>query len=136
MSEIHFPASFKTGLSYLTFALIVVFFFGLVNIEYSALGFSEPLFPITEQIKTIIDVIFWIIVGLLALELVVAYLEIRNTKSFIKKYWLEIILLVLMPVFVGFKMLKITIKLVKQIKISKTGFKIFQKLKKSKKQKS
>jgi hypothetical protein len=61
----------------------------------------------------------------------VAYLEIRNTKHFIKKYWLEIIMLVLMPIFVGFKILKITIKIIKQIKIMKTGFKLFKKIKKS-----
>ena len=133
MTEIHFPASFKAGLSHVTFGLIVVFFVILVNIEYSALGLSEPFFPVTEQVKTFNDAIFWIIVGLLGLELVVAYLEIRDAKYFLKKYWLEIILLVLMPIFVGFKALKITIKIVKQIKVSKTGFKIFQKLKKSKK---
>lgn len=133
MTEVHFPASFKAGLSHITFGLIVVFFVFLINIEYAALGLSEPFFPVTEQVKAFNDVIFWIIVGLLGLELVVAYLEIRDAKYFLKKYWLEIILLVLMPVFVGFKALKITIKIVKQIKVSKTGFKIFQKLKKSKK---
>lgn len=133
MTEVHFPASFKAGLSHITFGLIVVFFVFLINIEYAALGLSEPFFPVTDQVKTFNDVIFWVIVGLLGLELVVAYLEIRDAKYFLKKYWLEIILLVLMPVFVGFKALKITIKIVKQIKVSKTGFKIFQKLKKSKK---
>ena len=111
----------------------MIFFFGLINIEHTALGISEPLFPITEEIKTMFDVIFWIIVILLVLELAVAYLEIRNPKKFVRKYWLEIILLVLMPVFVGFKAMKISLKLVKQIKVSKTGFKIFQKFKKSKK---
>ena len=67
--------------------------------EYSVLGFSEPLFQITKQTAVLIDIIFWVIVFLLCFELVVAYLEIGNTKSFLKKYWLEIILLVLMPVF-------------------------------------
>ena len=133
MTEIHFPAPIKAGLSHITFGLIVVFFVLLINIEYSALGLSEPFFPVTDSLKAFNDVIFWIIVGLLGVELVVAYLEIRDAKYFLKKYWLEIILLVLMPVFVGFKALKITIKIVKQIKVSKTGFKIFQKLKKSKK---
>jgi len=125
--------AFKKGLSFSTFTLILIFFFGLINIEHTALGISEPLFPITEEIKTIFDIIFWIIVILLILELVVAYLEIKNPKKFVRKYWLEIILLVLMPVFVGFKAMKISLKLVKQIKISKTGFKIFQKFKKSEK---
>lgn len=122
--------AFKKGLSYSTFTLILIFFFGLINIEHAALGISEPLFLITEEIKMIFDLVFWIIVILLGLELVVAYLEIRNPKKFVRKYWLEIILLVLMPVFAGFKAMKITLKLVKQIKVSKTGFKIFQKFKK------
>ena len=133
MSSFISSSAFKKGLSFSTFTLILIFFFGLINIEHTALGISEPLFPITEEIKTIFDIIFWIIVILLILELVVAYLEIKNPRKFVRKYWLEIILLVLMPVFVGFKAMKISLKLVKQIKISKTGFKIFQKFKKSEK---
>ena len=111
----------------------MIYFFGLINIEHTALGISEPLFLITEYVKIFFDVIFWIIVSLLGFELAVAYFEIKNTRIFLKKYWLEVIMLVLMPVFVGFKVLKITMKIIKQIKISKTGFKIFQKLDKSKK---
>lgn len=133
MSSFILSSAFKKGLSFATFTLILIFFFGLINIEHAVLGISEPLFPITEEIKTMFDIIFWIIVILLVLELFVAYLDIKNPKKFVRKYWLEIILLVLMPVFVGFKAMKISLKLVKQIKISKTGFKIFQKFKKSKK---
>ncbi|MEC4848158.1 MAG: hypothetical protein RI100_03135 [Nitrosarchaeum sp.] len=99
--------------------------------EYSSLGISEPLFTITEQAIIIFDIVFWLLVGLLTLELVIAYLKIRNAKSFVKKYWLEIIMLVLMPIFVGFKILKISLKIIKQVKIGKTVFKLFQKMKKS-----
>ena len=109
----------------------MIFIFGLINIEYSSLGISEPMFPITEQVITVVDIIFWLLVGLLTLELIIAYLKIRNTKSFLKKYWLEIIMLVLMPIFVGFKILKVSLKIVKQVKIGKTVFKLFQKMKKS-----
>ncbi|MCV0412316.1 MAG: hypothetical protein K5782_04860 [Nitrosarchaeum sp.] len=126
-----FSPLFKKVLSFITFSLIVIFIFGLVNIEYSSLGISEPLFTITEQAIIIFDIIFWAIVGLLTLELLIAYLKIRNTKSFVKKYWLEIIMLVLMPVFVGFKILKVSLKIIKQVKIGKTVFKLFQKMKKS-----
>ncbi len=129
--KILFSPLFKKVLSFVTFSLIVIFIFGLVNIEYSALGISEPLFVITEQVIVIFDIIFWVIVGLLTLELSIAYLKIRNTKSFVKKYWLEIIMLVLMPMFVGFKILKISLKIIKQVKIGKTVFKLFQKMKKS-----
>jgi len=129
--KILFSPLFKKVLSFVTFSLIVIFIFGLVNIEYSALGISEPLFVITEQVIIIFDIIFWTIVGLLTLELLIAYLKIRNAKSFVKKYWLEIIMLVLMPVFVGFKILKVSLKIIKQVKIGKTAFKLFQKMKKS-----
>jgi len=129
--KILFSPLFKKVLSFVTFSLIVIFIFGLVNIEYSSLGISEPLFAITEQVIIIFDIIFWLLVGLLTLELIIAYLKIRNTKSFLKKYWLEIIMLVLMPVFVGFKILKISLKIIKQVKIGKTVFKLFQKMKKS-----
>ncbi|MBS3925783.1 MAG: hypothetical protein KGZ34_03725 [Nitrosarchaeum sp.] len=126
-----FSPVFKKILSFVTFSLIVIFIFGLVNIEYSSLGISEPLFTITEQVIIIFDIIFWLLVGLLTLELVIAYLKIRNAKSFVKKYWLEIIMLVLMPIFVGFKILKVSLKIIKQVKIGKTVFKLFQKIKKS-----
>jgi len=129
--KILFSPVFKKILSFVTFSLIVIFIFGLVNIEYSSLGISEPLFTITEQVIIIFDIIFWLLVGLLTLELVIAYLKIRNAKSFVKKYWLEIIMLVLMPIFVGFKILKVSLKIIKQVKIGKTVFKLFQKIKKS-----
>ena len=125
-----FSNSFKKGLSFITFSLMIFYVFGLVNIEHSALGISKPFFEITPQSILVFDVIFWIIVCLLTLELIVAYLKIRNTKTFLKKYWLEIILLVFMPVFVGFKIFKVTLKVLKQIKVGKSIFKIFQKIKK------
>ena len=123
--------SFKKGLSFVNFSLILVFIFGLVNIEHFLLGISEPLIAITDETIFIFDIIFWIIVSLLTLELVIAYLKIRSTKTFLKRYWLEIILLVLMPIFVGFKILKVSLKIIKQAKIGKTVFKLFQKIKKA-----
>ncbi|MDH3339926.1 MAG: hypothetical protein OEL84_01425 [Nitrosopumilus sp.] len=129
--SILFSPSFKKGLSFVTFSLILVLVFGLVNIEHSSLGISEPMFAITNQVVVIFDIIFWIIVCLLILELAIAYLKIRNVKDFVKKYWLEIIMLVFMPVFVGFKVLKVSLKIIKQVKMGKTVFKLFQKIKKA-----
>jgi len=129
--SILFSPSFKKGLSFVTFSLILVLVFGLVNIEHSSLGISEPMFAITNQVVVIFDIIFWIIVCLLILELAIAYLKIRNAKDFVKKYWLEIIMLVFMPVFVGFKVLKVSLKIIKQVKMGKTVFKLFQKIKKA-----
>jgi len=36
-----------------------------------------------------------------------------------------------MPIFVGFKILKVSLKIIKQAKIGKTVFKLFQKIKKA-----
>ena len=124
------PLLFKKVLSFVNFSLIVIFIFGLINIEHSTIGISEPLLTITDQIRLFFDVIFWVIVGLLTLELLIVYLKIRDTKTFVKKYWLEIIMLVLMPIFVGFKVLKVSLKIIKQIKIGKTVFKLIHKIKK------
>lgn len=126
-----YSSSFKKGLSYTTFALMVLYVFGLVNAEYSSLGIPKPLFEISKEILIFFDVVFWIMVGLLTLELAIAYLKVRDAKTFVKKYWLEIIMLVFMPIFAGFKMLKLSLKILKQVKVGKTVFKIFQKMKKS-----
>jgi hypothetical protein len=122
--------SFKKVLSSITFALIVILLVNLINFEYKVLGIPHPFFPISEQTQMIIDIIYWMVIACLSLELLVAYLKIRNTREFLKKYWLEIIMLVLMPIFSGFKLLKITTKLLKKTKIAKTTFKAIQKLKK------
>ena len=114
----------------MTFSLMIIYVFGLVNIEYKALGIPKPLFEINPNTVLIFDAIFWTIVCLLTLELVIAYLKMRDAKKFLKKYWLEVILLVFMPIFVGFKIFKITLKTLKQIKVGKSVFKIFQKVKK------
>ena len=74
---------------------------------------------------------FWILVGLLTLELTLAYLKVRDAKTFVKKHWLEIIMLIFMPIFAGFKIMKLILKILKQVKIGKTAFKVFQKMKKS-----
>ena len=129
MNLLHSP-SFKKVLSSVTFALIIILLVNLINFEYKVLGIPKPFFPISEQTQMVIEIIYWMVIACLSIELLVAYLKIRNTREFFKKYWLEIIMLVLMPIFSGLKLLKITTKLLKKTKIAKTVFKAFQKLKK------
>ena len=127
---IQIPNSLKNFVSYSAFTLVIIYLAGLINLEYKVLGLEHPFFTITENYVLVLDVIFWVIVGLFSVELFISYLKVRNSKEFLRKYWLEIVLLVLMPIFVGFKLLKITLKIVKQIKIGKTVFKIIHKIKK------
>ena len=124
------PNTLKSFVSYSAFALVIVYLVGLVNLEHKAIGLEYPFFAIAENYVLILDVIFWAIVGLFTVELFISYLKVRNSKEFLRRYWLEILMLALMPIFVGFKILKITLKILKQIKIGKTVFKIIHKIKK------
>jgi hypothetical protein len=45
------------------------------------------------------------------------------TQEFVKKHWLDIAMLALMPLFAGFKIAKMSVKLVKGAKMAKSGFK-------------
>lgn len=130
LKNILLSQSLKAGLGCVTFVLIVALLFGLVNLEHKYLGIADPIIPITKQTVLALDLIFWGIVALLALELVLIYAKTRDSRKFFRKHWLDIVMLVLMPVFVVFKLLKITIKILKQLKVAKTGFKLVQKLKK------
>jgi len=56
--------TFKKGLSFVTFSLILVFVFGLINIEHYSLEISEPMFAIKDQTMMLFDIIFWMIVCL------------------------------------------------------------------------
>ncbi|KAF6243001.1 hypothetical protein C6988_06930 [Nitrosopumilus sp. b1] len=124
------PNSVKNFVSYSAFVLVIIYLVGLINLEHKAIGLEHPFLAITDNYVLILDAIFWAIVGLFSAELFISYFKVRNSKEFLRKYWLEILMLVLMPIFVGFKFLKITLKIVKQIKIGKTVFKIIHKIKK------
>ena len=126
MSNLKILSSVKKILGIAIFSLILVFFFGLVNVEHDSLGIPEPMFPITEQNEIIFDTIFWIIIGLFILELFLIYLGVRNLKLFARIYWLEIVLLGGMLVFGGFEILNVSLALLDKIKISKTAFKILK----------
>ena len=126
MSNLKILASFKRVLGIVIFSLIVIFLFGLVNVEHASLGIPEPMFIITEQIEIIFDTIFWIIIGLFILELFLIYLGVRNLRLFARIYWLEIVLLGGMLVFGGFEILNLSLPILDKIKISKTAFKILK----------
>jgi hypothetical protein len=51
----------------------------------------------------------------------------------LKKHWLDIVMLLLIPVFAGFKVAKLSINLVKSLKMTKSGFKAVHSAKKIRK---
>ena len=98
--------------------------------EYHSFGLEHPILSIPDKFKDFFEFLIWPIILLLILDLVIKYRKINDTKKFVKKYWIDIIMLVLIPVFFIFKFLKIGLNIVKQFKTAKMGAKIFHKTKK------
>ena len=95
--------------------IAIIFFIGVLAFDYSIFGFSEPLMLISDEWKLFFDVLLWPLVSLLLVDLTLKYKNTKNPKKFIKKYWIDILMLILIPVFSVSKSLKIGISIVKYI---------------------
>jgi len=115
--------------------LTSLFFIGLLAFEYHSFGLETPILPIPDQFKEFLEFLIWPILILLAFDLILKYRKINNSKKFVKKHWIDILMLVLIPIFSIFKFLKIGLSLIKQLKTIKMGAKIFHKTKKISQQK-
>jgi len=110
--------------------LTSLFFIGLLAFEYHSFGLETPILPIPDQFKEFLEFLIWPILALLTLDLILKYRKIKNPKKFVKKYWVDILMLALIPIFSVFKFLKIGLGVIKQLKTIKMGAKIFHKTKK------
>lgn len=110
--------------------LVSLFFIGLLAFEYNSLGLENPLLSIPNEFEAFFEFLIWPIIVLLVLDLIIKYRTIKNPKKFVKKYWIDIIMLALIPVFSIFKFFKIGLSAIKQLKTIKMGTKIFHKTKK------
>lgn len=111
-------------------ALSLLFFIGLLAFEYHSFGLEHPILPIPDTFKEFFEFLILPLIVLLILDLVIKYRKINHPKKFVKKYWIDIVMLALIPVFFTFKFLKIGLSVVKKLKTAKTGAKIFHKTKK------
>lgn len=110
--------------------LTSLFFIGLLAFEYHVFGLENQILPISYEFKEFFEFLIWPILTLLMLDLILKYRKINNPKKFVKKYWIDILMFVLIPIFSIFKFLKIGLSLIKQLKTIKMGAKIFHKTKK------
>jgi hypothetical protein len=117
-------------LDYSILVIAIIFFIGVLGFDYSIFGLSEPLILISDEWKLFFDILLWPLISLLIVDLVLKYKNTKNPKKFIKKYWIDILMLILIPVFSVFKSLKIGISIVKKLKTAKMGAKIAHKSKK------
>ena len=120
---------FVLSLEYTILFLVVFYFVILFFSEYETLGLEFPIIEIPQQLKQINEVVLYLMLSLLALELLIKYMKVRDWKIFLKKYWLDVAMVILIPVFSGIKILK-AFKLAKKVKIAKYGFKAADKTQK------
>jgi hypothetical protein len=111
--------------------LLVIFFVGFLAFDYELLGFHDPLIAIPHESEQYFEVIPWIIFGVLLFDLYLKYIIVgRNLKLLFKHHWLDISMAALIPILLPLKFVKITLKIVKAVKATKFGYKVFQKIKK------
>ena len=113
-------------------AMLVIFFAGYVSIHSNLVGMERP-FPVSKEIEEFWEVFSWMIFAALVVDVGLKYRKINNPKLFLKKHWLDIVMLSLIPVFAGFKIAKLSINLVKSLKMTKSGFKVIHSAKKLRK---
>ena len=120
---------FVLSLEYLILFLVLFYFVVLFFSEYKAIGLEYPIVEIPQQLKQINESILYVMLALLSFELLLKYMKVGDWRKFLKKYWLDVAMVILIPVFSGVKILK-AIKLAKKAKVAKYGFKAVDKTQK------
>lgn len=110
--------------------LLILFFIGYLNIHAEEIGLQGSPLPFSKQVEEFWNVLEWIVFGGIALDVYVKYRKVGEPRIFLRKHWLDLLMLVLWPVFVGLKLAKISVKLVKGLKITKSGYKALKAAKK------
>lgn len=103
---------------------------GFIITEYKTFGLETPLFETSNEWKSFLEYLIWIIIGLSIVDLGLKYNKVKDSKKFVKQYWLDIALLAAIPAFSAFKILKLGISIAKKLKTAKMGIKIIHKTKK------
>ncbi len=110
------------------FILLALFFFGFASYDYEMFGFKEAFIHFPEDYKTIFDFLPWVIFTLLVIDLAIKFeLVGGNLRYFVRKYWIDIVLTMLIPVLFPLKFIKPALKIYKSTKFLKSGYKMIQK---------
>jgi hypothetical protein len=110
--------------------LMMIFFAGYVNIHSEIIGLKKQPIPAPHWAEELWDWLSWAVFAVLALDVYLKYRKVRNVREFLKKHWLDLLMLALLPLFAGFKIAKMSVKLVKGAKMAKSGFKAYKGAKK------
>ncbi|MCA9828389.1 MAG: hypothetical protein KC444_08415 [Nitrosopumilus sp.] len=120
---------FVLSLEYSILFFAIFYFVVLFFSEHEILGFESPIVEVPQQLKQINETILYVMLSLLSFELLLKYMKIGDWKVFLKKYWFDMAMMILIPVFSGIKIIK-ALKIAKKVKVAKYGFKIADKTQK------
>ena len=110
------------------FGLLILFFIGFLAYDYEILAIKDPFIQIPNDYKVFFEFLPWVLLLLLITDLCLKYqLSERKPKYFLKKYWTDILLTILLPILFPLKFFKATLKIYKYSKFAKSGFKLIQK---------
>ena len=110
------------------FSLLVLFFIGFLIYDYELIGIKEPFIHVPKDFKVFFEILPIILFSLLLIDLLIKYkLADGNLGYFLKKYWTDILMTILIPILFPLKYFNATFKIYKYIKFAKSGFKLAQK---------
>ncbi len=132
---------FVLVLEFIIVGLVFTYFTILFLSSYQIIGLEEPIIEIPIWLKDINNIILWLLFSTLLIELIFNYFKRTDNRKFLRSYWPDIIMTILIPLFVvlipffaGIKLFKL-VKIVKQAKMAKYGYKSLDKAKKFSKNK-
>lgn len=111
--------------------MATVYFLGFISFYPESLFLKEAPYHIPHEFEIYFEVLLWVFFASLVFDLYLKYRKLNNLKLFLKKHWHDVAMLALIPFLSVFKIVKVSLKLVKTAKASKSGFKIFYKGKKA-----
>ena len=110
------------------FILLILFFIGFVSFDYGFFGLEDTFLHIPENYEPFFEMLPWIIFFLLTVDLYIKYKLVGgNLRYFVKKYWIDITLTILIPILFPLKFIKPALKIYKSTKFLKSGYKLIQK---------
>jgi hypothetical protein len=111
--------------------MAVTYFVGFISFYPESIFLKEAPYHIPHSYEIYFEILLWVFFGLLVFDLYLKYKKLNSLRLFIKKHWHEMVMIALIPFLAAFKITKISLKLVKTLKASKSGFKAFYKANKT-----
>jgi hypothetical protein len=120
-----------TVLDIVLLVMAFTYFIGFVAFHPESLFLDKAPYYIPHEFEIHFEILLWSFFGLLIFDLYLKYKKLNDWRLFLKKHWHELAMIAAIPFLAVFKIAKISVKLVKTLKASKSGFKTFYKAKKA-----